>query len=221
MPQASSAKTELLPAAAASVAGDSALSSYKRDDFDLDDELLSILTDVPNTTSAGAPLHNKVADVWQQILSEGLPADAKQKLLRSYAVQSNCELLHAPPLNNEAKVMMPKALIKRDELLMQKQRQLGIALAALGQATNLILSKDSSPQAILKPVADACRLLCDSHFEETRARRGFVTNFVLDQTLKNSLMQAKRGALLFGDNMKTILQQSNDGLKRKWYVRTD
>lgn len=149
---------------------------------------------------------------------KGLQKEVKEKLFEEYLVPSNCELLIAPVLNPEAKAALPDFLVKRDTSLMHRQKQIGSALAALAQATELIIKQNSSPQDILKPISDACRILCDSHFSETKTRRNFVIS-AINTKLKDALINTERDKFLFGDNVsdkvKAVqnIQKSGDTLK--------
>lgn len=71
-------------------------------------------------------------------------------------------MLAAPALNPEVKAALPESMVKRDATLLAKQKQLGIAIAALAQAAELVISKEANIAKVLKPISDACRLLCDS-----------------------------------------------------------
>lgn len=189
------------------------------EDQDLDEDTLQLLGDAPKTDiSMGPSVHKDIANRWQDILAKGLAKDVKEKLLKSYFVPNNCDLLLAPALNPEVKAALQDALVKRDTALMYKQNQLGVALSALASATDMIISNETSKQKLLKPISDACRILCDSHFWETKTRRNFVISSI-NINLKDALLETKRGSFLFGENVtdkvkaaKTI-QQSGDALK--------
>ncbi|RVE40663.1 hypothetical protein evm_014687, partial [Chilo suppressalis] len=149
----------------------------------------------------------------------GLTKEVKEEILDEYQVPSNCEFLFAPTLNPEAKVALSDPLVKRDSFLMQKQKQLGVALAALASATTLILANETSKQKLLKPISDACRILCDNHYIDTKSRRNLVISST-NTKLKDTLIESVRDkSWLFGENIseklrtaKTI-QKSGDDLK--------
>ncbi|KAI8433501.1 hypothetical protein MSG28_015533 [Choristoneura fumiferana] len=171
------------------------------EDVELDEEILKLLGDAPKPDLAlGKSIHKDVASRWKEILMKGLQKEVKEKILEEYLVPSNCELFIAPALNPEAKAALPDYLVKRDASLMHRQKQLGSALAALARATDLIITQNSSPQDILKPISDACRILCDSHFLETKTRRNFVIS-AINTKLKDALINTERDKFLFGDNV--------------------
>lgn len=186
---------------------------------DLDESLLSILGDAPKPeTVFGKNIHKDVATRWQEILAKGLPKETKEKLVSEYLVPANCDLLVPPTLNPEAKAALPESLVKRDFSLLNKQKHIAAALAALAQVTDMLISNEYSRETLLKPLSDASRLLCDSHHLETKTRRSFVISSI-NSNLKGALIDTSRDKFLFGENLteklnaaKTI-QKSGDTLK--------
>lgn len=97
-------------------------------------------------------------------------------------------------------------MVRRDASLQAKQKQESIAIAALNQRIELIIAKESHTK-ILKPISDACRLLCDSYFTDTRTRRGFIISAIKPE-LKDTLSETKRDNLLFGENVSEKLKSA-------------
>lgn len=191
----------------------------------LDDDILQLLGDAPEPeTVLGKAIHNDIATRWQDILKKGLGKDAKDNICKEYLIPSNCELLVPPILNPEAKAALTEQSVKRDASLVHRQKQLGIAISALAQATENIIhhSKESNKadlrQTVLKPISDACRLLCDMHNGETKIRRKFVISSI-NTSLKDTLLESASDKFLFGDNMSDKLkaaksvQRSGEALK--------
>lgn len=186
--------------------------------IELDENILNLLGEAPKSeTPMGKNIHEAISSRWHEVLSKGLEKSTKEKMQQTYLVPGNCELLVAPILNPEIKVAMSEFIVKRDQSLLQKQQQLGTALSALGQATELLIAKEA-PEKVLKPLSDACRLLCDSHFLETKIRRNFVVSSVKPD-LKETLVNSTRNKLLFGEKLTDQLkcaqniQKSGEGLK--------
>lgn len=178
------------------------------DDVTLDEDVLLLLGDAPEPeTEFGNAIHKDIASRWQEILSKGLPVDIKNKLLKEYLVPRNCDLLVSPVLNPEVKAGLPESTTKRDSSLAVKQTQLSVALSALAQTVELVVKKEHNTQKILKPLGDACRILCDSHFCETRTRRGFVIA-AINADLKETIVQTKRDKYLFGNNIAEQLKSA-------------
>ncbi|KAI8434109.1 hypothetical protein MSG28_012249 [Choristoneura fumiferana] len=174
---------------------------------ELDTEILALLGDAPKSDiQFGKPTHKDLASRWQDILEKGLLKDVKEKILDSYLIPENCSLLVAPTLNPEVKVALAENMVKRDASLQAKQKQESIAIAALNQAIELIIAKENHTK-ILKPISDACRLLCDSHFNDTRTRRGFIIS-AINPELKDTLSETKRDKLLFGENVSEKLKSA-------------
>ncbi|XP_061713654.1 uncharacterized protein LOC133522352 [Cydia pomonella] len=187
----------------------------------LDDEILSLLGDAPKSDHPfGPPMHKDIANRWQEILLKGLDKETKEKLLKQYVIPKNCDMLLAPKLNPEAKAALSDGSVKRDFCIMQKQNQVGVALAALASLTELIISGENNKQKLLKPLSDACRILCDSHHSETATRRHFVLT-ATDAALKETLVEAERDQFLFGENVSEKLkvaksiQKTGESLKQQ------
>ncbi|XP_028157575.1 uncharacterized protein LOC114350832 isoform X1 [Ostrinia furnacalis] len=185
----------------------------------LDDDILQLLGDAPKAEATlGPAIHKDVANRWQEILAKGLQKDVKDQIMQQYSVPNNCDLLVAPTLNPEVKAAIRDVMVKRDSALMYQQKQLAVAISALGTAVDSILSNETSKQKILKPISDACRILCDIHFHETKTRRHFVITSI-NTELKDSLVNTVRNDQLFGDNItekiKTAksIQKSGEALK--------
>lgn len=186
---------------------------------ELEDDILQMLGDAPKTEDPlGPPIHKDIANRWQEILAKGLQKEVKDQIMKLYSVPNNCDLLLAPTLNPEVKAAIREVMAKRDSALMYQQKQLGVAISALGTAVNSILLNETSKQKILKPISDACRILCDIHFHETKTRRHFVITSI-NTELKDSLVNTVRDNQLFGDNVtekiKTAksIQKSGEALK--------
>ncbi|XP_060810609.1 uncharacterized protein LOC132904382 [Amyelois transitella] len=125
-------------------------------DSELDNEILVLLGSAPKIDNKfGKPTHKDLASRWQDILSKGLSKDEKDRLLNEYLIPENCDMLVAPSLNAEVKVALADNMVKRDSSLLAKQKQLSVAIAAINQAIEMTISKESHTK-ILKPLSDAC-----------------------------------------------------------------
>lgn len=189
-------------------------------DADLDDEILKLLGDAPEPeTIFGAAVHKDIAARWHNVLKIGLTKDCKESIFKEYLIPSNCELLVPPILNPEAKAALTDAFIKRDASMLSRQKHLSVAIAALTQTLDKMVSrKDSQTSDFLKPISDACRVLCDMHYYETETRKKFVISST-NSGLKDALSNSVTDKFLFGENMseklktaKTV-QRSGEELK--------
>ncbi|XP_047984940.1 uncharacterized protein LOC125225330 [Leguminivora glycinivorella] len=177
-------------------------------DLALNEDVLLLLGDAPEPeVDFGKPVHKDIASRWQEILIKGLPKEVTENLLKEYLIPQNCDFLVPPILNPEAKVALSDFMVKRDAALSAKQKQIGIALAALSQVVELVINKETSTQKILKPLGDACRVLCDSHFCETKTRRGFVTA-AINADVKDIITESPRDKFLFGSNITEQLKSA-------------
>ncbi|KAI5632755.1 hypothetical protein NE865_14516 [Phthorimaea operculella] len=182
-------------------------------DVDLDASLLSLLGEAPEPeTMLGKAVHKDVASRWVEIIKKGLTKDVKETLAKEYLIPNNCELLVPPILNPEAKAALSEISIKRDASLVYRQKQISNAMAALARAVDSIIASKCDQelkQKILKPVNDACRILCDMHHNETRIRKKFVVSSV-NTGMKETLVNSGTDKYLFGDNMSEKLKAAKN-----------
>lgn len=180
--------------------------SHHEDEDELEEDILQILGEGPlPDQSFGKNIHKDIAARWQDILLKGLAKEVKEPIIKKYLVPANCNFLVPPILNPEAKAAVPDILAKRDATMSQKQNQIGIALAALSQVSELILRNETSKQALLQPLSDACRILCDSHNIETRTRKSILMSSI-NTSLRDTLASANRDKYLFGEDLAEKLK---------------
>lgn len=176
------------------------------DETELEDDILKILGDAPQPDLAlGSNIHRDIASRWHSILLKGLSKEVKELIMKKYLIPANCNLLIAPVLNPEAKTAVPEVLVKRDSTLLQKQNQIGIAIAALSQLSEMILRNETTKQVLLQPLSDACRLLCDSHHIETQTRRNILMSSI-NTNLRDTMVNADRDKYLFGEDLAEKLK---------------
>lgn len=200
------ADAEVLPEPGPSSAPDLCTANVQEEDAQLDEDILQILGEPPQSDIAlGKNIHKDIATRWQDILIKGLPREQKEPLLKKYLIPANCHFLVAPLLNPEAKAATPDILARRDTTLLQKQNQIGAALAALSQVTEMILRNETSKQALLLPLSDACRILCDSHCIEGRTRRSIIMSSI-NTNLRDVLANTNRDKYLFGEDLTEKLR---------------
>lgn len=202
------------------VAGSSGINTENEGNGQMEwgEEILCLLGEAPNIQMPqGKNVHEAISSRWLGILSKGVEKEFKEKMLKEYLVPGNCDLLATPVLNPEAKVAVTDFMAKRDQSLSQRQQQLGTALSALAQATEMVISKEST-EKILKPLSDACRLLCDNHYQDTKTRRSLIVS-ALKPDLRETLVNTVRDKYLFGeklaDHLKSAqnIHKSGEGLK--------
>ncbi|CAK1601011.1 unnamed protein product [Parnassius mnemosyne] len=181
-------------------------------EVELDESILSLLGDAPQSAiQLGPPVYKDIASRWQDILLRGLKEDTKLKLLSDYVIPNNLDRLISPILNAELKAALPDTLVKRDFSLQQRQKQIAITLSALSSSMDILLTNKTqdTPQIILKSLSDACRLLCDSFYNETRLRRLFIINAINIQ-IRNAIIVTILDKYLFGENISDKLKAAQN-----------
>lgn len=196
----------VIPEPGPSSAPEPCFANVQEEDTQLEDDILQILGEPPQPEIAlGKNIHKDIASRWQEILIKGLPRELKEPLLKKYLKPANCNFFVAPLLNPEAKAATPDILARRDATLLQKQNQIGVALAALSQLTEMILRNETSKQTLLQPLSDACRILCDSHCIEGRTRRSIIMSSI-NTSLRDALANTNRDKYLFGEDLAEQLK---------------
>ncbi|KAJ8704696.1 hypothetical protein PYW07_011884 [Mythimna separata] len=173
-----------------------------------DPELLRALGDFEAETADWGP--DIVADLskrWAPILKDGLKKETREELMKKYLLPKNCPLIKAPVLNPEIAAMLNESAKNRDARIQKKQSLMGCVLAILGRTMSGILTKSSDTADILRFLADATKLLSDSHYLETETRRSLVTPMV-DKTFLEPFKDRKRDSHLFGEKLGEFIKSS-------------
>nr|CAI5828092.1 unnamed protein product [Callosobruchus analis] len=89
-------------------------------------------------------IHTQIAEVWQDIISNGLDASTIIKLVSKYPPPTNLSILSAPKINPGAMIAAGDTALKRDKKLAYMQSQIGASLAALGKALTLLLEEEGN-----------------------------------------------------------------------------
>lgn len=122
---------------------------------------------------------------WTHIITNGLPEDEYNSLLKKYTVPTNCALLAPAVLNAETQTVVPTNIQRKDDASVKFQTKLGIGLSALGIQT-LLSEKDAfSTQykdVLLPCFLDAGRLLTALFFYLSLARRSFIYPYMNKNT---------------------------------------
>ncbi|XP_039761522.1 uncharacterized protein LOC120634776 [Pararge aegeria] len=213
-----------IPAVSQIGGADSAVSEIEgNNDLELDGSILSLLGDVPElVTELGPPIHKDIATRWQDILKRGLKEDIKRDLVKLYPIPNNLETLVPPILNPEVKVALAESLVKRDSSIFHKQKQIGLALSALSKSVDSIISDPAkklhidTKSKLLRPLSDACRILCDVYQLETKRRRMLILSSI-NQKMKDIVMDTLPEKYLFGDNMSEKLKTAQ-GINRSGQI---
>lgn len=174
---------------------------------ELDPELLLALGEAADDVPVYGPdIHDTLARRWLPILKKGLQSEVKEKLLKDYAVPSNCKLLKAPSLNPEISAAVADIVRGRDKKIQTKQDQLGLGITAINRAMTSLLTSDDKVQAV-KILSDGCRILTDLHFIETQVRTKLITPG-LDKSFLTVIKDHDRDETLFGNTLPEKIKAS-------------
>lgn len=91
----------------------------------------------------GPQIHSVLAERWLPILRKGLTTDARDNVLKEYAVPENCKLLRAPTINPELRAAVTDTAKNRDKKIQIEQDQLGLGITALNRAMTVLLTQDN------------------------------------------------------------------------------
>ena len=163
-------------------------------------------------------LHTALASRWTHYIANGLDSSEKLALKNKYSLPKNCPNLQAPILNSELVPALPVVVVKKDNHALSAQQQVGLALAPLGQALNILLTATPSQPELLSLVSDATKILTDSLYHMSKSRRHTVLPH-LNKSAKETLLTSQTDTYLFGEalaeRLKTAkaLQKSGYDLK--------
>ncbi|XP_043472375.1 uncharacterized protein LOC122505029 [Leptopilina heterotoma] len=143
-------------------------------------------------------------------LAKGLASkEEKEKLLKIIPRKGNVNL-EAPLLNDEILVdTNPKALT-RDDFFKDYQNLTGSALSAVATVLDMIFKDAEDPlerDVILSNLSNAVKLLSHLFFSLNQARKSFIMGKYEDK-IQKILKKVKSTSLLFGDNLKAVIESS-------------
>ncbi|XP_039307632.1 uncharacterized protein LOC120358225 [Solenopsis invicta] len=171
------------------------------------EEILKLLQDNPKISKAVEPkLHKDISDRLEGWITDGLPKEDQEKLIKKY---SRPDFLEAPKLNPEVEPAMQEAAIKRDKHFLENQNNIGSAIASVGSALSLILSADEEgldELLIIERLSDTIRFLADLFNKQTVCRRAFILPG-LKHKLKAALEKTKAEEFLFGKELSEKIKQ--------------
>ncbi|XP_049869416.1 uncharacterized protein LOC126369164 [Pectinophora gossypiella] len=177
---------------------------------ELDPDILLILGEEPVREEKFGPCIQKdIASRWSDFLINGLKEDTRKEITQKYEIPENLKLAQAPVLNPEIKAACNENVLKRDNILMGKQKLLGKIITSVANTMSTLLSgnitEDATKNDMLKALSDTGRLLCHIHFSETQTRRNFILTS-LSKDVKDNIKDLKRDNLLFGKDLQENLR---------------
>ncbi|KAJ8673812.1 hypothetical protein QAD02_005074 [Eretmocerus hayati] len=153
-----------------------------------------------------APVHSDFASRWADIVKLGLPAEEKEKLVKSHPTPKNCTFADPPKMNIEVLRTFNEAARSRDDKIVQRHGKLTACLASIGETLSVLTSRGSSDDTpIIGALSDACRLIADTIYDESMIRRGLALSNV-SSTMKEALSETTPDEYLFGSNLPDTLK---------------
>lgn len=166
--------------------------------------------DPTKQTRSAFTIHKAVEPIWTHILGFGLSKDESDKLFSKYSLPENCTLLTPPRVNPEVDASMNNLHTVRDQTHLHYQTQLGIVLASLGSALNVLLQEERNfPKHIRDPIltniADSGRMLCSLVNEISHKRRQLIFP-LMNKQIRPIVESLPPGEFLFGSGLGEKIQ---------------
>lgn len=168
--------------------------------------LVALGDEKPVEERYGQNINNLIASRWEATILND--SEEIKDILKQYKIPKNCPLLEAPELNAEVKVALTDSARNRDQMLQDKQQQLGIALTCLGQAMTKILAGQEISEA-LKMLTDGTKLLTSLHHRETNTRKQLLAP-LLDKSFIKMAETIPRNKYLFGENLAENIKNTKE-----------
>lgn len=101
----------------------------------LDNKVLSVIGErFVQVRALAPPIHEDLAERWEEIVKKGLPEENKLQIIKKYPPPTNCTFIDPPKINPEVKEALQEAILKRDMRIAEKQAKISTGLAAVGKA---------------------------------------------------------------------------------------
>ncbi|CAG9764114.1 unnamed protein product [Ceutorhynchus assimilis] len=138
---------------------------------DLDQRVLSAMgANRRKQTLVGEPLHDILANHCGLLLKTELSEDQLNKTLAKYPKPENCPFVVPPKLNAEFRAALNEAGRNRDERLIARQKEVGIALTAEAKAQSILLNrldKDEETLSLIEHLEDTSLHNTDSEYRKS------------------------------------------------------
>nr|XP_049704766.1 uncharacterized protein LOC126056281 [Helicoverpa armigera] len=101
-------------------------------ELDLQPDILCLLGEEPvREEKFGVNVHKDIASRWSDILVNGIKDQTKNEILKAYNVPDNLRVAQAPTLNPEIRAAVNESALKRDDILIDKQKILSVVITSL------------------------------------------------------------------------------------------
>ncbi|XP_063386167.1 uncharacterized protein LOC134672196 [Cydia fagiglandana] len=179
---------------------------------DLPQDILAALGEGGQDDDAnyGAEIKSEIVKIIDTILTDGMNKEMHESLSKT-KIPRNVKLLDAPKLNTEFAGFLNNSMTNRDNLLKDRQQDLGRAIALVTQTINDLTKKDFDKLQAIKSLSDSIRLLSNLHFNYTQIRRKLIAPF-MDKSLTQNLNENKRSEFLYSKLEESV--KTSSAMKR-------
>lgn len=171
----------------------------------LSPDIASLLGNDPQDTQVcSTPVHSAIASRWGHILVNGLTKDSIKELCDKYEVPTNLVAAKSPLLNPEIVSVLQKQPVVRDTALLEQQKLLSKAIAALTAGVSLLLGESAPPldnkRLILTNLCDSGRIICHLFYRFSQTRRGLILP-LLNSDMAEAIKNCPPGDFLYGSEL--------------------
>ncbi|XP_029659377.1 uncharacterized protein LOC115233213 [Formica exsecta] len=171
------------------------------DESVIPEDILDLLGDDPNANKElTIKFHPELKRRWEKWMQEGFPEENKKAILQKYPRKQEL-YSEAPKVNLEIVPILSEITIKRDHHFLETQNCVDSAISALAAAVSLILDDpdDGIDQGMLtKYLCDAGKLLSDVFYQQSVARKSFITP-LLNKGVKPTIEATTSDEWLYGN----------------------
>lgn len=183
-------------------------------EYQLDPELLEILGEEVPDSREKININAGVTKWWKEWMFKGLSDESRKEVVKRYP-QITDFATDAPKINLEILRHMTDVAKKRDQHFSETQGYIGNVLTSLASAFSLITEDpegDIDQTKLLKYLWDSGKLLSDVFFQQSMARRSFITP-ILDKDLKMTLEASVPDQWLYGEKLFEQVKEAKSIVK--------
>ncbi|XP_061717564.1 myelin transcription factor 1-like protein [Cydia pomonella] len=176
---------------------------------DLPQDILAALGEGGQDDNAnyGAEIKPEIVKIINTILTDGMNKEMHESLSKT-KIPRNIKLLVPPRLNTEFAGLLNNSMTNRDNLLKDRQQDLGRAIALITETINDLTKKDFDKLQAIKSLSDSIRLLSNLHYNYTQIRRKMIAPF-MDKSLTQNLSENKRSEFLYSKLEESVKTSSS------------
>jgi hypothetical protein len=164
-----------------------------------------------DTNLYGEEINPEIIKIISVILTDGLEKEVYENLRKVIKIPKNAKLLDAPKLNSEFSGLLFNSMSHRDNLLKERQQDLGQGIALITQSINKLTKQDFDRLEVIKNLSDSMRLLSNLHHNYTQIRRKLIVP-QLDKSLSQNLNENNRSEFLYSQLEEAV--KTSSAIKR-------